>query len=56
MRNYVGLGLLLIGSAGFAFATNVTVPEIDAATGVGALTLLSGALLVIRSRHKRQKK
>lgn len=54
MTRTAGAILLLMGMAGFAFAANVTVPEIDAATGVGALTLLSGALLVIRSRHKRQ--
>jgi hypothetical protein len=56
MKNYIGLALLLVGSAGFAVAGGIpTVPEIDAATGVGALTLLSGALLVIRGRRKRQK-
>jgi uncharacterized membrane protein HdeD (DUF308 family) len=52
----VGTILLLIGMAGFAFAGQVTVPEIDAATGVGALALLSGGLLVIRARKKRQQK
>jgi uncharacterized membrane protein HdeD (DUF308 family) len=52
----VGTILLLIGMAGFAFAGHVTVPEIDAATGVGALALLSGGLLVIRARKKRQQK
>jgi hypothetical protein len=39
--------------AGFAFAGAVATPEIDAAAGVGALTLLSGALLVIRGRRKK---
>ena len=53
MRNYIGLALLLICSAGFAVAGGVpTVPEIDASMGVGALTLLAGALLVIRARRK----
>jgi hypothetical protein len=56
MKNYIGLALLVIGSAGFALAgTTHSTPEIDAAAGVGALTLLSGALLVIRGRRKRQK-
>jgi hypothetical protein len=46
--------MLLIGAAGLALAGVPTAtPEIDAATGVGALALLSGALLVIRSRRKR---
>jgi hypothetical protein len=44
--------LMLMGISGFAFAG--TVPEIDAAAGVGALALLSGGLLVIRGRRKRQ--
>jgi hypothetical protein len=55
MKNYIGLALLLVGSAGFTLAGAVQTPEIDAAAGVGALTLLSGALLVIRGRRKRQK-
>ena len=50
-----GTLLVFLGVAGFAFARNVTVPEIDAATGVGALTLLTGALLVIRGRRSRRK-
>lgn len=56
MRNYIGLALLLIGSAGFAVAGSVGVPEVDPAMGVGALALLSGALLVIRGRQKRQQR
>jgi len=32
----------------------VPVPEIDAATGVAALTLLAGALLIIRGRRRRK--
>jgi hypothetical protein len=53
MTKVVGTILLLIGMAGFAFAGS-SVPEIDAATGVGALALLSGGLLVIRASKKRQ--
>ncbi len=51
-----GLVLLLIGTAGFASAGILTVPEIDTATGVGALTLLAGGLLIIRARRTRDKK
>ena len=50
-----GTLLLLLGMAGFGFASIPTVPEIDAASGVGALTLLTGALLVIRGRRARRK-
>jgi hypothetical protein len=55
MKNYIGLALLLIGSAGMVSAGFVpTVPEIDVATGVGALTLLAGGLLVIRGRRNKK--
>jgi hypothetical protein len=53
MAKATGLVLLLMGMAGFAFAGPVRAPEIDVATGVGALALLSGGLLVIRARRKR---
>ena len=45
-----GLGLLLLGVASAAFA-QVASPEIDASSGISALTLLSGALLVIKGRR-----
>ena len=49
----VGTMLLLMGMAGFAVAGLAPpTPEIDAASGIGALTLLSGALLVLRARRK----
>ena len=53
MRNYAGLALLLIAVAGIAAASPVGTPEIDPASGISALALLSGALLVIRSRRKK---
>lgn len=54
MRKFIGLTLILIGSASFAIAgAIITVPEIDPATAVGALALLSGGLLVLRARRKK---
>lgn len=50
MQKIIGLVLLFIGMSGAAMAT--VVPEIDPASGVGALALLSGALLLMRSRKK----
>jgi hypothetical protein len=41
MKKIVGLAMLLIGCAGFALAGNPT-PEIDASSGVAAVTLLFG--------------
>ena len=52
MKNLAAI-LLCMGMAQFAFGAATTVPEIDAATGVGALTLLAGGLLVIRARRAR---
>ena len=48
-----GTILLLLGMSSFAFAGTVHAPEIDPATGVSALALLSGGLLIIRARKKR---
>jgi hypothetical protein len=53
MRKLFGVLFLLINLAGLASAVGIAAPEIDPASGVGALTLLSGALLVIRSRGKK---
>jgi LPXTG-motif cell wall-anchored protein len=53
MMKLSGMVLLLVGLAGGAMATGILAPEIDPASGVGALALLSGALLVIRSRRKK---
>jgi len=53
MRKIVGMTLLLIGVAGFAMAAAPTAaPEIDPTSAVGALALLSGAVLVIRGRKR----
>ena len=46
----LGMTLLLVGMASFASATPV--PEIDPGSAGSALALLSGALLVIKSRRK----
>ncbi len=52
MTKFAACALLLIGIAGIAGATPVGAPEIDPASGMSALALLTGALLVIRSRRK----
>jgi hypothetical protein len=49
----VGFGLLLAGAASFAFAGVTVVPEIDGASAVSAIVLLSGGLLVLRARRGR---
>jgi len=49
----VGMMLLVAGMSGVATAGAIYAPEIDAGSGINALTLLSGALLVIKSRRKK---
>ena len=53
MNKFIGMSVLLVSMAGFAFAGAPAGPEIDASTGVAALGLLSGGLLVLRARRKK---
>jgi hypothetical protein len=53
MKKIVGMTMILAGAAGHVFAGWV-VPEIDASTGVAALALIAGGLLVIRGRRPRR--
>ena len=49
----IGMVLLLLGASSFAFASLApAAPEISPASGVAALTLASGAILVTRGRRK----
>jgi hypothetical protein len=49
----IGIVLLLLGVSTFAFAGGVATPEISPASGVAALALISGALLVVRGRRRK---
>src|SRR5690349_8477302 len=49
----IGIAMVVGSLAGFAVGGRVPVPEIDASSGVAALGLLSGGLLVLRSRRKK---
>jgi hypothetical protein len=54
VRKLFGMVLLLVGVSGFVNAgTPLSAPELDPATGVSALVLLSGALLIIRTRRRK---
>jgi hypothetical protein len=54
MMRVFGMAILVASVAGFAFAgAQRIVPEIDATTGVAALGLISGGLLILRSRRKK---
>jgi hypothetical protein len=47
----IGMALLFIGAASFAFAVPAA-PEIGVGSAGSALALLSGALLMLRGRKK----
>ena len=53
MSKMIGFSLLLAGSASFALAGATVSPEIDGASAVSAVVLLSGGLLVLRARRKK---
>jgi len=47
-----GMMLLMMGLSGLVMGAVTTAPEISTASGLSALALLSGAILVIRGRRK----
>jgi len=47
------IGALTLGIAGYAFAAIPAVPEIDGSSAVTAVTLLCGAITVVRARRKK---
>ena len=50
---YLGMCLVLAGLAGTALAGGgVRAPEMDGTSAAGALALLSGAILILRTRRK----
>ena len=53
MRKSFGFIALFVGASALVYANGIAAaPEISPATGAGALALISGALLIIRSRRK----
>jgi hypothetical protein len=52
MQKALGMMLVVAGLSSVAFGTAIYAPEIDGMSAISALTLLSGAVLVIRSRKK----
>jgi hypothetical protein len=51
MKTFFGYTLLVMGIAGQAMAGDPA-PEIGASTAMGALALVSGGIMVLRSRRK----
>ena len=56
MNKIIGLTLMLMSLSMTASAIPAQVPEIDASTGASALALLSGGLMVLRSRRNQRPK
>ncbi len=54
MKTALGFTMLFVAATGTVFAGGTPAPEIDAATGVAAITLLSGGMLVLRSRRAKR--
>jgi hypothetical protein len=48
----LGFALLALGSTGMALAVPTAVPEIDPGTAGSAIALVSGMLLLARTRRK----
>jgi hypothetical protein len=53
MKKILGFVMLLLGMAGSLMARPGPAPEIDPGSGLAALALLSGGLLVLRAARKR---
>ena len=53
MNKMIALVFLVVGVAAPVFAGSVDIPEIGVSSAVGALSLLTGAVLVLRSRRRK---
>lgn len=54
MRRITGLAMFAVAVSGTALAGIGGAPEIDPTAAVGALALLSGGVLVLRSRRRKR--
>jgi LPXTG-motif cell wall-anchored protein len=50
----VAVALLILGTSTVSMAITPTVPEINSTSGLAAVALLAGAVLVLRGRRKNQ--
>lgn len=54
MQKLLGFLMIAMSLASAAFGRAIDVPEIDASTGASAIALVSGGLMVLRSRRNRR--
>jgi hypothetical protein len=52
VNKVAGLLLLMIGVSGLAMGIDLPAPEIDPTSGMSALALLSGVLMMVRGRRR----
>jgi hypothetical protein len=53
MKKAIGLMIVIACASQFAMAAPLRVPEIDPSSGLGALALLGGGILVLRAYFKK---
>ena len=53
MKKAIGLMIVIACASQFAMAAPLRVPEIDPSSGLGALALLGGGILVLRAYLKK---
>jgi len=56
MAKIINLTVLLMSVGSYALAGVARAPEIDANTGIAAVALLGGGLLVLQTRRRRKAK
>ena len=54
MHRLIALTALLMTTATYSLAGAVAGPEIDPTSGIAAVSLLTGGLLVLRARRRKQ--
>jgi hypothetical protein len=54
MKTILASMILLAGVPGFMLAGSVVSPEVDAASGITAISAIAGAVLILRGRRRKQ--
>ena len=53
MQRLLGMALIVVSLSGAGFAAiTISAPEIDGMTAISAISLIAGAVMVVRSRRK----
>ena len=52
MQKSLGMALVVVGLSGVAFGIPIAAPEITGMTAISAISLIAGAVMVVRSHRK----